>query len=63
MLRKTRPGNTSSNRAVHRNNLYARAVLAKSAHILVSTGHSPKELLEEFREICSTIHEPSPLPG
>ena len=59
MSLKTRPRTMSSRSAIRKNNSYAHAVLAESAHILVRTGHSPKQLLEEFREICSAIPEPS----
>lgn len=59
MPRKTRPRMMSSSSAIRKSNSYAHAVLAESAHILVRTGHSPKQLLEEFREICGAIPEPS----
>ena len=59
MPRKTRPRTMSSRSAIRKSNSYAHAVLAESAHILVRTGHSPKQLLEEFREICGAIPEPS----
>ena len=38
---------------------YAHEVLSESATILVKTGHSPKELMQTFRRICGTLHEPS----
>jgi hypothetical protein len=59
MSRNTRPRTTSSPSAIRKNHSYAHAVLAESAQILVNTGHSPKQLLEQFREICDAIPEPS----
>ena len=38
---------------------YAHDVLSESASILVKTGHSPKELLQTFRQICRRLDEPS----
>jgi hypothetical protein len=37
---------------------YSREFLERLARILVSTGHSPRELSREFREICSRLKEP-----
>jgi hypothetical protein len=38
---------------------YSREFLERLARILVHTGHSPRQLLREFREICGTLKEPS----
>lgn len=38
---------------------YAHDVLSESAAILVNTGHSPKELMQTFRQICRRLDEPS----
>jgi hypothetical protein len=38
---------------------YSREFLARLAHILVHTGHSPKKLAWEFREICDGLKEPA----
>lgn len=59
MAHKTRARNASSVDATRKNSLYSHAVLTESANILVKAGHSPKELIEEFRQICSDIPEPS----
>jgi hypothetical protein len=40
---------------------YSREFLERLARILVHTGHSPRQLLREFREICGTLNEPSGL--
>jgi len=37
---------------------YAEEVLSESATILVKTGHSPKELVRTFRQICRALDEP-----
>ena len=37
---------------------YSREFLERLARILVGTGHSPRELSREFREICSRLKEP-----
>lgn len=37
---------------------YAEEVLSESATILVKTGHSPKELMQTFRQICRSLAEP-----
>jgi hypothetical protein len=37
---------------------YAQEVLSESATILVKTGHSPKELVRAFRQICRALDEP-----
>ena len=59
MSRKTRPRTMSRRSAIRKKPSYSHAVLSESAQILVNTGHSPKQLLEEFREICGAIPEPS----
>ena len=38
---------------------YSREFLERLARILVGTGHSPRELSREFREICSRLKEPA----
>jgi Family of unknown function (DUF6502) len=38
---------------------YSREFLERLARILVHSGHSPKELAREFREICSGLKEPA----
>jgi hypothetical protein len=38
---------------------YSREFLERLARILVRTGHSPRELSREFREICSSLKEPA----
>ena len=38
---------------------YSYESLKRLAHILVLSGHSPKDLLNKFQEICSTWKEPS----
>jgi hypothetical protein len=37
---------------------YSREFLERLARILVGTGHSPRELSREFREICGRLKEP-----
>jgi Family of unknown function (DUF6502) len=38
---------------------YSYEFLKRLAHILVLSGHSPRKLLSELREICRTLKEPS----
>jgi len=38
---------------------YSREFLERLAHILVHTGHSPRKLAREFREICGGLKEPA----
>jgi hypothetical protein len=38
---------------------YAREFLERLARILVHTGHSPRQLSREFRQICSSLKEPA----
>jgi len=38
---------------------YSREFLERLARILVHSGHSPKELAREFRDICSRLKEPA----
>lgn len=38
---------------------YSREFLERLAQILVHTGHSPKKLAREFREICDGLREPT----
>jgi hypothetical protein len=59
MTQKTRARNASSISAIRKSNSYAHAVLTESANILIKTGHSPRELVEEFRQICGAVPEPS----
>ena len=55
----------SARRRVRRNGLraqgveYARECLSRLARILVHTGHSPKKLSRDFRDICSELKEPT----
>jgi len=37
---------------------YSREFLERLAHILVHTGHSPRKLAREFRQICGGLKEP-----
>jgi Family of unknown function (DUF6502) len=37
---------------------YSREFLERLARILVRTGHSPKKLVQEFREVCGDLKEP-----
>src|SRR5580658_4190058 len=38
---------------------YSREFLERLAQILVHSGHSPKKLAREFREICDGLKEPA----
>lgn len=38
---------------------YARECLSRLARILVHSGHSPKRLWRDFRDICSELKEPT----
>jgi hypothetical protein len=58
-MSRTRPRTMSRRNTIRKKPSYAHAVLSESAQILANAGHSPKQLVEEFREICSTIPEPS----
>jgi hypothetical protein len=60
-------GNTPMKRTPPRSGLrpigggigYSREFLERLAQILVHTGHSPKKLAREFREICDGLKEPA----
>ena len=52
--RRRSPGRSSGDRATH-----SREALERLARILVSTGHSPRHLAREFRDICGRLREPT----
>ena len=55
-MRRVRP--KSDARAASGGIGYSREFLERLAHILVHTGHSPKRLAQEFRQICRGLKEP-----